>query len=170
MKRIVVFRERRSQNAGELSSFLGAGASSRGRAREGTVVLAFDVSNSMTATDVAPVQDLTSIEVRYHNNRPVALIWPDGAGPNMLLDDGGDATLLVHRGAEYEKAGKIPAFDPKSDPEEWGVILDLLNAEAKKNPGRWTGARFPSMTPPIAGKRWRIGSPRPRTRTSRAPS
>jgi adenosylhomocysteinase len=67
-----------------------------------------------------------------------ALMWPDGKGPNMLLDDGGDATLLVHRGAEYEKAGKIPAFDPKNDPEEWGVILDLLNAEAKKNPGRWT--------------------------------
>jgi adenosylhomocysteinase len=44
----------------------------------------------------------------------------------------------VHRGAEYEKAGKIPAFDPKNDPEEWGVILDLLNAEAKKNPSRWT--------------------------------
>jgi adenosylhomocysteinase len=67
-----------------------------------------------------------------------ALMWPDGSGPNMLLDDGGDATLLVHKGAEYEKAGKIPAFDPKNDPEEWGVILDLINAEAKKNPGRWT--------------------------------
>jgi adenosylhomocysteinase len=67
-----------------------------------------------------------------------ALMWPDGRGPNMLLDDGGDATLLVHKGAEFEKAGKIPAFDAANDPEEWGVILDLLNAEAKKNPGRWT--------------------------------
>src|SRR3954453_5456469 len=37
-----------------------------------------------------------------------ALMWPDGSGPNMLLDDGGDATLLVHKGAEFEKAGKIP--------------------------------------------------------------
>src|SRR5215208_5993656 len=67
-----------------------------------------------------------------------ALMWPDGSGPNMLLDDGGDATLLVHKGAEFEKAGKIPAFDPKNDPEEWGIILDLLRAESTKNPGRWT--------------------------------
>ena len=66
-------------------------------------------------------------------------MWPDGSGPNMLLDDGGDATLLVHKGAEYEKAGKIPAFDAKNDPEEWGVILDLLNAgsdEATRAAGR----------------------------------
>ena len=67
-----------------------------------------------------------------------ALMWPDGSGPNLLLDDGGDATLLVHKGSEFEKAGKIPAFNPESDPEEWGVILDLIRAEAKKNPGRWT--------------------------------
>ena len=67
-----------------------------------------------------------------------ALMWPDGTGPNMLLDDGGDATLLVHKGAEYEKAGAIPAFDSDNEPEEWGIILDLLRAEAKKNPGRWT--------------------------------
>jgi adenosylhomocysteinase len=67
-----------------------------------------------------------------------ALMWPDGGGPTLLLDDGGDATLLVHKGAEFEKAGKIPAFDPEQDPEEWGVILDLLRAEAEKNPGRWT--------------------------------
>src|SRR5262249_713062 len=67
-----------------------------------------------------------------------ALRRPDRGGPNMLLDDGGDATLLVHKGAEFEKAGKIPAFDPKNDPEEWGVILDLLRAESTKNPGRWT--------------------------------
>ncbi len=67
-----------------------------------------------------------------------ALMWPDGSGPNLILDDGGDATLLVHKGAEFERAGKVPAFDPKADPEEWGVILDLLRAEQQKHPGRWT--------------------------------
>ncbi|HEY7026039.1 MAG TPA: adenosylhomocysteinase [Gemmatimonadales bacterium] len=67
-----------------------------------------------------------------------ALMWPDGSGPTLLLDDGGDATLLVHKGADFEAAGKIPAFNQASDPEEWGVILDLLRAEQKKHPGRWT--------------------------------
>ncbi|HET7632091.1 MAG TPA: adenosylhomocysteinase [Gemmatimonadaceae bacterium] len=67
-----------------------------------------------------------------------ALTWPDGSGPNLILDDGGDATLLVHKGAEFEKAGKVPAFDAANDPEEWGVILELLRAESKKHPGRWT--------------------------------
>ncbi len=67
-----------------------------------------------------------------------ALMWPDGTGPNLLLDDGGDATLLVHKGAEYEKAGTIPGFDAETEPEEWGIILDLLRAEATKNRGRWT--------------------------------
>ena len=54
-----------------------------------------------------------------------ALRWPDGGGPNMILDDGGDATLVVHRGVEFEKAGKVP--DPSTaDSEEFEIILKLL--------------------------------------------
>jgi len=67
-----------------------------------------------------------------------ALMWPDGSGPDLIVDDGGDATLLVVKGAEFERAGSIPSFDPDNDPEEWGVILDLLRSESEKNPGRWS--------------------------------
>jgi adenosylhomocysteinase len=67
-----------------------------------------------------------------------ALMWPDGTGPTLLLDDGGDATLLVHKGADFEGAGAVPAFNPAGDPEEWGVILDLLRREQVLHPGRWT--------------------------------
>jgi len=67
-----------------------------------------------------------------------ALMWPDGTGPTLLLDDGGDATLLVHKGADFEAAGAVPAFNAGSDAEEWGVILDLLRREQVLHPGRWT--------------------------------
>jgi adenosylhomocysteinase len=69
------------------------------------------------------------------------LNWPEGedgsAGPNMILDDGGDATLLVHKGTEYEKAGAVP--DPASaDSEELGVILSTLTRTLAEDPQRWT--------------------------------
>ena len=66
-----------------------------------------------------------------------ALQWPDGTGPNMILDDGGDATLLVHKGAEFEKAGVVPTATD-DDPAEWGVILDTLRRTIADRPGRWT--------------------------------
>jgi adenosylhomocysteinase len=67
-----------------------------------------------------------------------ALLWPDGSGPTQIVDDGGDATLLLHKGVEYEKAGQVPAFNPDKEPEEWGVILELLRQELKTSPKRWT--------------------------------
>ncbi|MDQ1701898.1 MAG: adenosylhomocysteinase [Frankiaceae bacterium] len=66
-----------------------------------------------------------------------ALMWPDGTGPNLILDDGGDATLLVHKGKEYSLAGGVPSFDPDNDPEEWGIILDTLRTTIAKDPQRW---------------------------------
>ena len=66
-----------------------------------------------------------------------ALLWPDGEGPDLIVDDGGDATLLVHKGVEFEDAGSVPAFDPENDPEEWGVILELLRRTLTENPERW---------------------------------
>ena len=66
-----------------------------------------------------------------------ALLWPDGDGPNMILDDGGDATLLVHKGVEFEKAGAVP--DPASaESEEFGVVLRLLQRSLGEDSRRWT--------------------------------
>ena len=67
-----------------------------------------------------------------------ALVWPDGQGPTLIVDDGGDATLFVHRAFEFERDGKIPAFNPETEPEEWGVILDTLRAQLGAKPGQWT--------------------------------
>ena len=66
-----------------------------------------------------------------------ALTWPDGQTPNMILDDGGDATLFVHKGAEFEKAGVVPA-DGADDAEEWLVILATLRASLAVDATKWT--------------------------------
>ncbi|MGA3153382.1 MAG: adenosylhomocysteinase [Streptosporangiaceae bacterium] len=68
-----------------------------------------------------------------------ALTWPGEPGPNMLLDDGGDATLLVHKGAEFEAAGAVPAT-ADDDPEEWRVVLGVLARSLAQAPGQWTAA------------------------------
>ncbi len=66
-----------------------------------------------------------------------AILWPGESGPNMILDDGGDATLLVHKGTEYEAAGAVP--DPAgADSEEFEVILSLLTRSLAEDPQRWT--------------------------------
>jgi adenosylhomocysteinase len=66
-----------------------------------------------------------------------ALLWPGADGPNMILDDGGDATLLVHKGVEFEKAGAVPAPET-AESEEFAVVLTLLGESLAKDPRRWT--------------------------------
>jgi adenosylhomocysteinase len=66
-----------------------------------------------------------------------ALDFGDGRGPTQIVDDGGDATLLIHKGVEFEGAGKVPKAGP-ADSEEYAVILKLLARELKRSPGRWT--------------------------------
>ncbi len=74
-----------------------------------------------------------------------ALRWPGHDGPNLILDDGGDATMLVHKGAEYEAAGSVPdATD--DDPEEWHVIIDLLKKLQQED-----NTIFTRMAPGIRG-------------------
>ena len=66
-----------------------------------------------------------------------AFTWPDGQGPNMLLDDGGDATLLLHKGVEFEKDGTVP--EPQAgDNEEWVAVLGVLKRTMAKDPTFWT--------------------------------
>jgi adenosylhomocysteinase len=74
----------------------------------------------------------------YWWSTEAALRWPDGAGPNMILDDGGDATLLVHLGVECERNGQVPDLGPE-DSEEYGVILATLNRTLRENGKLWTG-------------------------------
>jgi adenosylhomocysteinase len=65
------------------------------------------------------------------------MTWPNGDLPNMILDDGGDATLLVHKGVEYEKAGAVPDPTGASNPE-LALVLGLLQRSLKEDPTKWT--------------------------------
>ncbi|MSX35821.1 MAG: adenosylhomocysteinase, partial [Actinobacteria bacterium] len=65
------------------------------------------------------------------------MMWPDGDGPNMILDDGGDATFLLHKGVEYEKSGEVP--DPTTASNaELAIVLGLLQRGLKTDPTKWT--------------------------------
>src|SRR4051794_22595966 len=75
--------------------------------------------------------------VEYWQCTQRILQWPDGQGPNMILDDGGDATMLVHKGREFEAAGVVPAAT-EDDSEEYRVVLDVLRASLAEDPQRWT--------------------------------
>jgi adenosylhomocysteinase len=66
-----------------------------------------------------------------------ALTWPDGNGPNMILDDGGDATLVIHKGAEFEAAGAVPEASA-GDNEEWRAVLGMLQRCIQRDPGKWS--------------------------------
>src|ERR1700735_4585561 len=73
--------------------------------------------------------------------------WPDGMGPDSIVDDGGDATLLIHMGTEYEAAGAVPSADP-NDSDEYKVILELLRRSVATQPGMYTrmGAAIKGVT------------------------
>jgi adenosylhomocysteinase len=73
------------------------------------------------------------------------MTWPDGDGPNMILDDGGDATMLLHKGVEFEKAGAVPDPTTASNPE-LAIVLGLLQRTLKTEPSKWT-----KMAKPIKG-------------------
>jgi len=75
------------------------------------------------------------------------LTWPDGSGPDSIVDDGGDATLLIHMGTEYEAAGVVPQPD-ENDSEEYRVILELLRRSVADHPGKYTrmGANIIGVT------------------------
>src|ERR1700748_913261 len=66
-----------------------------------------------------------------------ALDFGDGKGPNQIVDDGGDATLLIHKGVEFEAAGKVPGPETTEN-EEFKVILQLLAKTLRETPKRWT--------------------------------
>ena len=98
-----------------------------------------------------------------------ALTWPDADGPNMILDDGGDATLLVHKGVEFERAGAVP--DPATaDSEEFRIILETLTRSLEADPQRFTRmaeGSWASPRRPRPASTASTSSPRPATCCSR---
>ncbi len=66
-----------------------------------------------------------------------ALLWLDGEGPDQIVDDGGDATLLIHKGVEFERAKSVPVFNPRQDPEEWEFVLALLRRIQGEDANHW---------------------------------
>jgi len=77
----------------------------------------------------------------YWNCTKRAMEFPNGKFPNLILDDGGDATMLIVRGSQFEDVGKVPNFNPKNDSEEWGVFLALCKKEFAKDPKHWSRIR-----------------------------
>jgi len=77
----------------------------------------------------------------YWNCTKRAMEFPNGKLPNLILDDGGDATMLIVRGSQFEDAGKVPTFNPKNDSEEWGVFLALCKRQFAKDPKHWSRIR-----------------------------
>ena len=65
------------------------------------------------------------------------LTWPDGTGPDSIVDDGGDATLLIHMGVEFEATGAVPQAD-EGDSDEYAIILDTLRRSLAAHPGKYT--------------------------------
>ncbi|MCK9182574.1 MAG: adenosylhomocysteinase [Fibrobacteraceae bacterium] len=77
----------------------------------------------------------------YWKNTARALVWADGDGPDLIVDDGGDATMMVVKGAEFEDAGKVPEFDAANDSEEWGAFLSVVREEIAKDPKHFSKLR-----------------------------
>ncbi len=77
----------------------------------------------------------------YWENTARALVFEDGEGPDLIVDDGGDATMMVVRGAEFEDAGKVPEYNPETDSEEWGAFLEVVRNEIAKDPKHFTKLR-----------------------------
>jgi adenosylhomocysteinase len=79
-----------------------------------------------------------TLEEYWWCTRQLFTNWKTGDGPNLILDDGGDATMMVLKGAEFEREGSIPEFAPHEHPDEFGAFLSQLREAEKENPGQWS--------------------------------